>query len=42
MSDEPEQRSLLDVIRARSGVLIAAIGLVAWMAMLWFMFGDVL
>ncbi len=37
-----EARGLFAVIRARSAVLIGVVGLAAWIALLWFMFGDVL
>jgi len=40
MEDEPT--SLIAALRARSGVLLGVIGLAAWIALLWFMFGDVL
>ncbi|WP_256213267.1 hypothetical protein [Sphingobium sp. YR768] len=40
--DEDEPTGLWPAIRARSGVILAAIGLIAWCAMIWFMFGDVL
>ena len=43
MSDMPDKpRPLIDALRERSGVIIAIFGLVAWVAMLWAMFGDVL
>lgn len=29
-------------LRERSGVVIGIVGLFAWFALLWFMFGDVL
>ncbi|MEK7342401.1 MAG: hypothetical protein AABZ73_01100 [Pseudomonadota bacterium] len=35
-------RGLWPAIRARSGIILGTIGLVAWLAMIWFMFGDVL
>lgn len=38
--DEP--RGLWAAIRARSGVILGIIGLAAWLAMVWLMFGDVL
>ncbi|MES2158301.1 MAG: hypothetical protein V4512_10900 [Pseudomonadota bacterium] len=38
--DEP--RGIAAALRARSGVVIALVGLVAWIALLWAMFGDVL
>lgn len=41
MPDE-DSRGLWSAIRARSGIILGAIGLVAWLAMIWFMFGDVL
>ncbi len=31
-----------EALRSRSGVLLGIAGLIAWFAMLWFMFGDVL
>lgn len=34
--------SFIDKLRERAGVIVGLIGLIAWMAMLWFMFGDVL
>ncbi|MBB3980813.1 hypothetical protein GGR44_000444 [Sphingobium fontiphilum] len=34
--------TFVDKLRERAGVIVAVIGLIAWMAMLWFMFGDVL
>lgn len=37
--DEP---TLADRLRARSGWAIGLVFLVAWFALLWFMFGDVL
>ena len=40
--DEDEARGLWPAIRARSGVILGAVGLVAWLALIWFMFGDVL
>ena len=44
MNDKPdeERRGLGTWLKQRLHVLIAMIGLVAWVAMLWFMFGDVL
>ncbi|WP_268746871.1 hypothetical protein [Sphingobium sp. C100] len=42
MDDESEARGLWTAIQARSGVIIATVGLIAWLALLWFMFGDVL
>ncbi|SCW90055.1 hypothetical protein SAMN02927924_03842 [Sphingobium faniae] len=40
MDDEPT--GLIPALRAHSGVLLGIIGLAAWIALLWFMFGDVL
>ena len=40
--DEQERDSLWSAILARSGVILGAVGLVAWLALIWFMFGDVL
>ncbi|EQA97827.1 hypothetical protein FHS51_000170 [Sphingobium wenxiniae] len=40
MEDEPT--GLIAGLRARSSVLLGIVGLAAWMALLWFMFGDVL
>ncbi|AMK22855.1 MULTISPECIES: hypothetical protein [unclassified Sphingobium] len=42
MEDEEQARGPIAAIRARSGVILGAIGLVAWIALVWFMFGDVL
>lgn len=39
---EDEQRGLWHATRARSGVILGAVGLIAWLALIWFMFGDVL
>ena len=33
---------ILRSISAKSGVIIGSIGLIAWLALIWFMFGDVL
>ena len=33
---------LIEWLRAKSHILIPTAGLLAWFAMLWFMFGDVL
>ena len=41
--DDDEQASgLWPALQARSGVIIGTVGLVAWLALRWFMFGDVL
>ncbi|BAI96305.1 MULTISPECIES: hypothetical protein [Sphingobium] len=40
--DEEEAGGALAAIRARSGVILGAVGLLAWLALIWFMFGDVL
>ncbi|MDO7836136.1 hypothetical protein Q4610_13885 [Sphingobium sp. HBC34] len=40
--DDEEPRGLWPAIRARSGVILGVIGLAGWIAMIWFMFGDVL
>ena len=40
--DDDEPTGLWPAIRARSGVILGAVGLVAWLALIWFMFGDVL
>lgn len=41
--DEDETpKGLAGWMRERLGVMVGVIGLVAWFAMLWFMFGDVL
>ncbi|WP_420144903.1 hypothetical protein [Sphingobium sp.] len=40
--DDDEPRTLWDAVRDRSGAILGVIGLVAWCAMIWFMFGDVL
>ncbi|WP_370171581.1 hypothetical protein [Sphingobium abikonense] len=40
--DDNEAGGPWAAIQARSGVIIAAVGLAAWVALLWFMFGDVL
>lgn len=33
---------VMAAIRDRAGVLMGLVGLLAWFALLWFMFGDVL
>jgi hypothetical protein len=40
--DWSEGSGLAHAIRSRSGVILGLIGLVAWIALVWFMFGDVL
>lgn len=43
MSDQDDEpRGVAAALRARSGVVIGLVGLVAWFALLWAMFGDVL
>ncbi|UZW53633.1 hypothetical protein NUH86_08630 [Sphingobium sp. JS3065] len=42
MEQEEEARGPIAAIRARSGVILGAVGLVAWLTLVWFMFGDVL
>ena len=42
MHDEDASTGPIAWINERRGVIIAAVGLVAWFALLWFMFGDVL
>jgi len=42
MEDGEEARDPIAAIRARSGVILGAAGLLAWIALVWFMFGDVL
>jgi len=42
VEDDTERRGLAAVWHRHSGVIIGVIGLIAWLAMLWFMFGDVL
>lgn len=37
-----EPGGLRAALRARSGVIIGAIGMIAWIALIWAMFGDVL
>lgn len=41
-SQDDDPRGLWDAIRARSGVIIGVLGLIAWIGMIWAMFGDVL
>jgi hypothetical protein len=40
--EDQEDGSALNWAMKHTGVLIGAIGLLAWCALLWFMFGDVL
>ncbi|MET0249948.1 MAG: hypothetical protein ABW164_09495 [Sphingobium sp.] len=40
--DDAEETGLRAVLRARSGVIVGGVGLIAWGALLWFTFGDVL
>ena len=40
--DDEQAGGLWPALQARSGVIIGMVGLVAWLALLWFMFGDVL
>jgi len=40
MEDEEEAGGTLAAIRARSGVILGILGLAAWLALIWFMFGD--
>jgi hypothetical protein len=40
--DELEPQGILSWLRARQHILVGIAGLIAWLAMLWFMFGDVL
>lgn len=40
--EEPQARGVLGFVRERLGVVIGIIGLFAWFALVWFMFGDVL
>jgi hypothetical protein len=39
---DDEKTTLADTLRAKSGVIIGVVGLIAWCLMLWAMFGDVL
>lgn len=39
---DEEPRGLWPAIRARSGVILGGLGLLAWVALVWFMIGDVL
>lgn len=40
--DEDKPLGPIAMIQRHSGVIIGTVGLIAWLAMLWFMFGDVL
>lgn len=40
--DERTEGGLFAALRARSGIIIGGLGLIGWLALLWFMFGDVL
>ncbi len=40
--DDDKTGGRVNWLRERSGVVIGIIGLFAWFALLWFMFGDVL
>ncbi|HKY81506.1 MAG TPA: hypothetical protein VJM09_08540 [Sphingobium sp.] len=40
--DSEEPRGVIAALRERSGVILGVIGLAAWMALVWLMFGDVL
>ena len=40
--DDDEPRGPWAAISAKSGVIIGSVGLIAWLALLWFMVGDVL
>ncbi|MDX3911222.1 MAG: hypothetical protein QHC67_15595 [Sphingobium sp.] len=43
MNDEDQHDAgALTWVRERAGVIVGAVGLVAWVSLLWFMFGDVL
>jgi hypothetical protein len=42
IDDEDEPTGLWAAIRAKSGVILGLIGLIAWCAMIWLMFKDVL
>lgn len=42
MEEEEEAGGLIAFFQARSGVMLGVVGLAAWLALLWFMFGDVL
>ncbi|MDI1294522.1 MAG: hypothetical protein PSY12_01295 [bacterium] len=42
IDQDDEPTSFAATLRERSGVILGAVGLVAWVALVWFMFGDVL
>ncbi|WP_302050507.1 hypothetical protein [Sphingobium chlorophenolicum] len=42
MEDEEQASGPIAAIRARSGVILGAVGLAGWLALIWLMFGDVL
>ncbi len=42
MEHDNDPTGLWPAIRARSGVILGSVGLFAWLALIWFMFGDVL
>lgn len=40
--EDDEPRGLIATLQNRSGAILGLVGLVAWIALIWFMFGDVL
>lgn len=42
MHDDSNDTGVLATLRNQSGVIFGLVGLIAWCAMLWYMFGDVL
>lgn len=40
--DHHQPVGLIDAIRNKAAVIIGIVGLLAWLALLWLMFGDVL
>ncbi|MBB4642629.1 hypothetical protein [Rhizorhapis suberifaciens] len=44
MLDDNEQEPVgfVDAIRNKAAIIVGILGLMAWMALLWLMFGDVL
>ena len=40
--DDDEPNGFAAALQARSGIVIATVGLIAWFGLLWAMFGDVL